>query len=185
MRLPIRRSPGNDDVASMRVVAAVIATSLMLAAGFNTASGAEFTPSNPTDSATDSTQPGSSDSRPADQTDGGKHRSALSRYPTDTEVYYVLACMQVNGQNAEGMRRCSCAINFLEARLSYDQFKDAQLVVAMRQAGGRNAAIFRDAAPMQSIISDFTRAQDAANTECFGESSAAGPTTSKQSIPGQ
>ena len=133
MRLSIRRSRGNDDVASMCVVAAVIATSLMLAAGFNTASGAELTPSvNSTDSATDSTQPGSSHSRPADQTDGGK-------------------------QNAEGMHRCSCTIDALAARLSYDQFKDAQLVVTLRQAGGRNGGIFRDAAPGLAERARFLR----------------------------
>jgi hypothetical protein len=66
------------------------------------------------------------------------------------------------------MHKCSCAINALEALLPYDKYKDAQLVVAMREAGGRQAAIFRDTAPMQTIVSDFTRAQEMANRECFG-----------------
>jgi hypothetical protein len=98
-----------------------------------------------------------------------KRAPTISRYPTADEVFYVMACMQVNGQEAEGLRKCSCAINALEALLPYDNYKDAQLVLAMRQAGGRNAGIFRDAAPMQAIVSDFTRAQEVANRECFGK----------------
>jgi hypothetical protein len=97
-----------------------------------------------------------------------KRAPAVSRYPTADEVFYVMACMQMNGQQAEGLHKCSCAINALEARLPYDNYKDAQLVLAMRQAGGRNAGIFRDTAPMQAIVSDFTGAQKAANRECFG-----------------
>jgi hypothetical protein len=98
-----------------------------------------------------------------------KRAATISRYPTAEEVFYVMACMQVNGQEAEGLRKCSCAINALEALLPYDNYKDAQLVLAMRQAGGRNAGIFRDTAPMQAIVSDFTRAQEVANRECFGK----------------
>jgi hypothetical protein len=98
-----------------------------------------------------------------------KRAPAISRYPTADEVFYVMACMQMNGQEAEGLRKCSCAVNALEARLPYDKYKDAQLVLAMRQAGGRDAGIFRDTAPMQAIVSDFTRAQEVANRECFGK----------------
>ena len=99
--------------------------------------------------------------------------AASNRYPTADEVYYVLACMQMNGQDASGLRKCSCAVNALEAHLSYDKYRDAQLVVALRQAGGRNAAIYRDTAPMKAILTDFTRAQADANRECFGATSSA------------
>ena len=34
-----------------------------------------------------------------------------ARYPTSDEAFYVLACMELNGQNADGLRKCSCAIN--------------------------------------------------------------------------
>jgi hypothetical protein len=92
-----------------------------------------------------------------------KPAPAVSRYPTANEVVYVMACMQMNGPEAAGLRKCPCAINALEARLPDDHYKDAQLVLAMRQANGRNAGIFRDTAPMRAIVSDFIRAQKAAN----------------------
>lgn len=90
------------------------------------------------------------------------------RYPTADEVYYVLACMEVNGKDANGLGKCSCAINALEERLPYEQFKDAQIAVTLRQAGGRNAAILRETPPMKEIVNGFTKAQRAANVECFG-----------------
>lgn len=94
-------------------------------------------------------------------------QAEVHRYPTSDEAFYVLSCMELNGRNAVGLQRCSCAVNALEKRLSYDQYTDASMVVALRQAGGRNGAIFRDTAPMKQIVADFVRAQKAANIECF------------------
>jgi hypothetical protein len=91
----------------------------------------------------------------------------LHRYPTADEVFYVISCMDLNGHDADGLRRCSCAINALERTLPYDHYADAEMVVAARQAGGRNAGIFRDSEPMKRVIDRFVRAQKAANAQCF------------------
>jgi hypothetical protein len=98
----------------------------------------------------------------------GTNTPVTSRYPTSDETFYVLACMQMNGQNAEGLQKCSCAINAIEARLPFEQYSEAELVFAMRQAGGQGAAIYRDAAPMKEVAERFIRAQTEANQECFG-----------------
>jgi hypothetical protein len=95
---------------------------------------------------------------------------AGARYPTSDETFYVLACMQLNGQDANGLHKCSCAINTLEAQLTYQQYSEAVLVFAMRQAGGERAALFRDTAPMKEIADRFIRAQSQANQQCFGSS---------------
>jgi hypothetical protein len=94
----------------------------------------------------------------------------LTRYPTADETYYVLACMEMNGQNADGLHKCSCAINAIEAQLRFRDYSDAELVLALRQAGGRDVAVFRDTAPMKKIIGKFLQAQRAANEQCFGPS---------------
>jgi hypothetical protein len=91
-----------------------------------------------------------------------------SRYPTSDETFYVLACMEMNGQNAEGMQKCSCAINAIEAQLPYEQYSEAALVFAMRQAGGERAALYRDTVAMKEIADRFIRAQTRANRQCFG-----------------
>lgn len=196
MQLPSRGDSESGHRASLPMVAAVLVASLMLASGLNATRAAEVAPgfssgdsvagaphpwigSRNSNSGQSASGARTGDAGPAGETRDG-HQSTPTRYPTPAEVYYVLACMQVNGQNAEGMRRCSCTVNALEARLSYDQFRDAQIVVALRQ-GGRNAAIFRDTAPMQAVVSGFTSAQEAANGECFGN----GSTVFKQSAPGR
>jgi hypothetical protein len=94
--------------------------------------------------------------------------SISSRYPTSDEAFYVLACMETNGQNAEGMQKCSCAVNAIEAELPYEQYSEAALVFAMRQAGGEKAALFRDTVAMKEVADRFIRAQARANRQCFG-----------------
>jgi hypothetical protein len=91
-----------------------------------------------------------------------------SRYPTPDESFYVLACVAMNGQNAEGLQKCSCAINAIEAQLPYDEYSEAVLVFAMRQAGGERAALYRDTVAMKEIADRFIRAQIRANRQCFG-----------------
>jgi hypothetical protein len=93
-----------------------------------------------------------------------------ARYPTSDESFYVLACMELNGQDADGLHKCSCAINAIEAQLSYQQYSEAVLVFALRQAGGQRAAIFRETAPMKEVADRFLRAQSEANRQCFGSS---------------
>ena len=95
-----------------------------------------------------------------------------SRYPTSDESFYVLACVEMNGQNAEGLQKCSCAINAIEAQLPYEQYSDAVLVFAMRQAGGERAALYRDTVAMKEIADRFIRAQIRANRQCFGRDGA-------------
>ena len=92
----------------------------------------------------------------------------MSRYPTYDEAFYVLACQEMNGQNAEGLQKCSCAINAIEAELPYELYSDAALVFAMRQAGGERAALYRDTFAMKEIADRFIRAQTRANRQCFG-----------------
>ena len=79
-----------------------------------------------------------------------------------------MACVEANGQNAEALQKCSCAINAIESQLSYQEYSDAGLVFAMRQGGGAGAALYRDAIPMREIADRFTRAQTRANRQCFG-----------------
>lgn len=98
----------------------------------------------------------------------GRTAEMGKRYPTADEVYYVIACMDRNGHDAAGLHECSCAINALEQRLTFDQYNDAAMVITARQAGGRNAGIFRDAPSMKRIVETFVTAQRAANQQCFG-----------------
>ena len=91
-----------------------------------------------------------------------------ARYPTSDETFYVLSCLEMNGRDADGLRKCSCAINVIEGQLPYEQYAEAVLVFAMRQAGGERAAIYRDTDAMKDVADRFIRAQREANRQCFG-----------------
>jgi hypothetical protein len=179
MNLSIWKSFGCRPLRSLHATVMFVAASLLFGAVGGSKAAALGTSSTLDERSTSYQPQPSTRAQPVSDTDRSppdtidsveaKRAPTISRYPTADEVFYVMACMQVNGQEAEGLRKCSCAINALEALLPYDNYKDAQLVLAMRQAGGRNAGIFRDTAPMQAIVSDFTRAQEVANRECFGK----------------
>src|ERR1700756_1082144 len=94
--------------------------------------------------------------------------STGSRYPTADEAFYVLACVQMNGQDADGLQKCSCAVNAIEDQLSYKEYSDGVLVFSMRQGGGERAAVFRDAVSMREVADRFISAQTRANRQCFG-----------------
>jgi hypothetical protein len=108
----------------------------------------------------------------ADSASAGDDASAVSRYPTSTESFYVLACLEASGQDADGLQKCSCAINAIEAQLPFEQYSDAELVFAMRQAGGETAALYRDTVAMREIADRYIRAQTRANRQCFGRDGA-------------
>jgi hypothetical protein len=97
---------------------------------------------------------------------------AASRYPTSDEAFYVLSCLEMNGRDADGLRKCSCAINAIEEQLPYEQYSEAVLVFAMRQAGGERAALYRDADAMKEVADRFIRVQREANQQCFGSDGA-------------
>jgi hypothetical protein len=45
--------------------------------------------------------------------------------PTSEQSFYVLGCVEINGQDAEGLQGCLLAINAIEAQLPYEQYSEA------------------------------------------------------------
>jgi hypothetical protein len=65
-------------------------------------------------------------------------------YPTYVRVQYVEQCMGRNGRSEAALYKCSCAIDRIAARLTYDQFVEASTYAQYATLGGENAGIFRD-----------------------------------------
>ncbi|MFB2533316.1 hypothetical protein ACEYYB_13045 [Paracoccus sp. p4-l81] len=91
----------------------------------------------------------------------------LNDYPTEARAEYVFACMGVNGQTADALRRCSCSIDTIASILPYESYVEAETVMAMRQTSGERASIFRDSAPAAAIFAELKRAQAEAEVLCF------------------
>jgi hypothetical protein len=70
--------------------------------------------------------------------------SPASAYPTYARVQYVEECMVRSGRSEADLYKCSCAIDRIAARLTYDQFVEASTYAHYATLGGENAGIFRD-----------------------------------------
>ena len=88
-------------------------------------------------------------------------------YPTDARAEYVFACMAVNGQNQDVLRRCSCSIDVVASILPYDRYVAAETVLTMRQVGGERVGMMRTAPSANAMVQDLRRAQAEGKCCCF------------------
>ncbi|CAN5812655.1 hypothetical protein BH23PSE1_BH23PSE1_12040 [soil metagenome] len=92
---------------------------------------------------------------------------ALNDYPTEARAEYVFACMAVNGQNADMLRRCSCSVDVIASILPYRRYVQAEAVLAMLQTTGERISAVRESAMSAEMIADLRRAQAEADIRCF------------------
>jgi hypothetical protein len=88
-------------------------------------------------------------------------------YPTEARAEYVFACMAVNGQTGDALRRCSCSIDVIASILPYERYVEAETVLALRQTAGERVGMMRTAASANDMVSDLRRAQAEGEIRCF------------------
>lgn len=88
-------------------------------------------------------------------------------FPTQARAEYVFACMATNGQTQEILAKCSCAIDAIANKMTFDEYVEAETVLSMRLAPGDRAAMFKESAWAADIISNFNEIQVEAEVECF------------------
>jgi hypothetical protein len=92
---------------------------------------------------------------------------ALNDYPTEARAEYVFACMAVNGQTQDALRRCSCSIDVVASIIPYERYVAAETVLAMRQTTGERVGLMRSAPSARAMIEDLRRAQAEGEIRCF------------------
>jgi hypothetical protein len=65
-------------------------------------------------------------------------------YPTITRVEYVQECIERSGGIIANVYKCSCAIDWLARKLTYDQFVEAQTFAKYSTLPGEGGGLFRD-----------------------------------------
>lgn len=88
-------------------------------------------------------------------------------FPTAARADYVFACMASNGQTQEMLYKCSCSIDAIAGKMSYDQYVQAETIMRMRAIAGEKTGAFRDAPWTQEVIDLLNRAQAEAELQCF------------------
>lgn len=88
-------------------------------------------------------------------------------YPTEARAEYVFACMAVNGNNEDVLRRCSCSIDVVASLLPYERYVAAETVLRMRQISGERVGMMRTAPGANAMVQDLRRAQAEGEIRCF------------------
>jgi len=94
--------------------------------------------------------------------------AAPADYPTEALADYVFGCMATNGQSQEALRRCSCSIDAIAEKLSYEDYVQAETVLSLQQVpGGGRTGMFRTAPWAQAMVEKLRQAQVEAELRCF------------------
>lgn len=92
---------------------------------------------------------------------------AANDYPTAARVDYVLGCMATNGDSQQVMARCSCSIDAIADRITYDEYVTVETVKVMSEVPGERGGVFRDVGWVKDLMDKFRQAQVTADRQCF------------------
>lgn len=89
-------------------------------------------------------------------------------FPTRARVEFVMKCIKESGISAEeGMYKCSCAIDAIAAKVSYERWVDMATVANGITIAGERGGVMRDMKDGRSIASSYRTLQEDAKKACF------------------
>ncbi|HEX8375226.1 MAG TPA: hypothetical protein VF606_08610 [Geminicoccaceae bacterium] len=100
---------------------------------------------------------------------GGPASASPAGYPTELLADYVFGCMATNGQTPDALRRCSCSIDRIGERVTYDEYVQAETILRMQQVPGGDdrIAMYRTAPWATAMVDKLRQAQAEAEARCF------------------
>lgn len=87
-------------------------------------------------------------------------------YPTLARVEFVQECMARHGSKGASLYQCSCAIDRIANRLSYDDFVEASTFAKYATLPGDGGAIFRDSEQAQKLAKMYRQTEADAYRSC-------------------
>ena len=87
-------------------------------------------------------------------------------YPTVDRVEFVLECMQRNEGKQEFLYKCSCVVDELAQKYSYDDFVEAATAARYQTLGGERGGVFRDPADTRESAKRYLQARSEAMKRC-------------------
>ncbi len=108
---------------------------------------------------------------------GGGSASAASRpealkqvndFPTQARVEYVFQCMRDHGgQNYDNLYHCSCMVDELAKKMSYQTYSEAVVFKNLRSMPGEQGGLFRDPPQAKRLRNELRQAEREAEEVCF------------------
>ena len=89
-------------------------------------------------------------------------------FPTHARVEFVLTCMsESKASQQESMYKCSCAIDAIADKVTYDKWIDLSTVANGTTIAGERGGVMRDIKDGRKQIASFRQLQDSAKKACF------------------
>lgn len=89
-------------------------------------------------------------------------------YPTLERVDNVLTCMKMHGgQTLDNLYACSCRIDYIASKISFDDFEDAQTWDSFSKMPGENAGAIRDYKEGKQLSQKYHQVLKDAEHACF------------------
>jgi hypothetical protein len=93
-------------------------------------------------------------------------RQDAKDYPTVDRVEFVLECMHKNGGKQEFLYKCSCVIDDIAGKLTYDDFVEAATAARFQNLGGDRGGLFRDPPRTRETAQRYVKIQGEAMKRC-------------------
>ena len=90
-----------------------------------------------------------------------------NNYPTAVIADYVLGCMAANGNSHESLHQCSCSIDYIRERLSYEDYEKIQTVMRVQLDRGQRGVFYRDSNWAKGKVEELQKIQAESTLECF------------------
>jgi hypothetical protein len=90
----------------------------------------------------------------------------MNDYPTQARVEYVNECIAKNGGKLSSLYQCSCVIDAIAKRLSYDDFVEAGTYAKYSTLPGEGGGLFRDSDKAQELAKLFRATEAEAYRQC-------------------
>src|SRR5215467_1525465 len=89
-------------------------------------------------------------------------------FPTRARVEFVLSCMRESKAPAqEAMYKCSCAIDVIADKVSYNTWVDLSTVANGITIAGERGGVMRDLKDGRAQVASFRELQENAKKACF------------------
>jgi hypothetical protein len=89
------------------------------------------------------------------------------QYPTAVIADYVLGCMAANGNSYESLHQCSCSIDYIRARMPYEDYEKIQTVMRVQMDRGQRGIFYRDSNWAKSRVEALQKIQAESTLRCF------------------
>ena len=96
---------------------------------------------------------------------GGEVRS--NDFPTLARTEFVFACMSANTTDRNFMQKCSCAIDEIAKRISFEEYAQAEAIARLQLGASPREEAFKSVGLSKATMDKLFKAQAASELECF------------------